>query len=502
VLDPGTFVCWDAPIDLTGHDEEYINELTAASTRAGTDEAVVTGRGMLHGHAVAVIVSEFEFLAGSIGRATARRIVDAVHRATREGLPLLAAPCSGGTRMQEGTPAFVQMVSISRAVVQHKAAGLPYLVYLRHPTTGGVLASWGSLGHVTIAEPGALVGFLGPRVVEALTGRSIPAGVQVSENLANHGVIDAVVAPDNLGGVAARVLHVLAARGSHTEPSRGTRPRSPEPRHTPTAWEAVRATRRPDRPGVRELLRSAADDVIPLNGTGCGERASAMVVALASFHGTSCLLVGQDRRTQAATPLDPAALRQARRGIRLADELGLPLVTVIDTPGAALSAEAEQGALAGEIARCLADLESLSVPRVSILLGEGCGGAALALLPADRVIAAESAWLAPLPPEGASAIVHRDLTHAPEMAERQRIRAVDLKAEGIVDILVPEEPPGAADPRCLARAVAEACVDQLHQLRVPAPRTPGVGPRVNGGRRSTPSRRDAPVDTGSVSLPR
>ena len=123
-----------------------------------------------------MVACEFGFLAGSIGRAAANRLVDGIHRATAEGIPLLAAPTSGGTRMQEGTPAFVQMIAISAALAAHKAAGLPYLVYLRNPTTGGVMASWGSLGHVTVAEPGALVGFLGPRVFEALYGRPFPDG--------------------------------------------------------------------------------------------------------------------------------------------------------------------------------------------------------------------------------------------------------------------------------------------------------------------------------------
>ena len=154
----------------------------------------------MRGRRVAVLMGEFAFLAGSIGRASADRLVAAIERATREGLPLLAGPVSGGTRMQEGTPAFVQMVRITQAVAAHKAAGLPYLVYLRHPTTGGVMASWGSLGHVTVAEPGALVGFLGPRVYEALYGRPFPAGVQTAENLFARGIIDAVVAPEDVAG--------------------------------------------------------------------------------------------------------------------------------------------------------------------------------------------------------------------------------------------------------------------------------------------------------------
>src|ERR671914_202322 len=191
-----TFDSWDTPIDLAGLAPKYAAQLVAARERAGTDEAVVTGAGAIDGTAVAVIAGEFAFLGGSIGRATARRIVAAVHRATRERLPLLVATASGGTRMQEGTPAFVEMVSISKALVAHKAASLPYLVYLRHPTTGGVFASWGSLGHVTVAEPGALVGFLGPRVFEHLYGEKFPAGIQIAENLQRHGVIDGVVPLD------------------------------------------------------------------------------------------------------------------------------------------------------------------------------------------------------------------------------------------------------------------------------------------------------------------
>jgi acetyl-CoA carboxylase beta subunit len=451
----GTFVSWDAPVDPTGLEPEYAAQLVAARERSGTDEAVVTGAGTIEGTGVAVIAGEFAFLGGSIGRATARRIVTAVRRATRERLPLLVATCSGGTRMQEGTPAFVEMVSISKAIVAHKAAGLPYLVYLRNPTTGGVFASWGSLGHVTVAEPGALIGFLGPRIVEALTGKPFPSGVQVAEHLVAKGVIDGVVAPEDLAGVARRVLRLLTPP---TAPPPAVEPGPPPPRATST-WESVLLTRRPDRPGVRDLLRLGADDVIPLSGTGDGQRDAGLLLALTAFDGMPCVLVGQDRRHQTADrPLGPTALREARRGMRLAEELRLPLVAVIDTPGAALSPRAEEGALAGEIARCLADMSSLSVPSVSVLLGQGSGGAALALLPADRVIAAEHAWLSPLPPEGASAILHHDTAHAPLMAERQRISAFDLLDEGIVHVVVPERPAAHEAPPAFVRAMTAACV--------------------------------------------
>ncbi len=211
-LDAGTFVSWDEPPVDVRPDPGYAAELARAAERSGCDESVITGEGRLRGRRVAIVASEFAFLAGSVGVAAAERLVRAVERATAERLPLLASPASGGTRMQEGTLAFLAMAKISAAVAAHKAAGLPYLVYLRHPTTGGVLASWGSQGHVTVAEPGALIGFLGPRVYRALYGREFPEGVQTAENLYRHGLVDAVLAPEHLAAITDRALTVLLAR--------------------------------------------------------------------------------------------------------------------------------------------------------------------------------------------------------------------------------------------------------------------------------------------------
>ena len=444
VLDEGSWESWDSPPERGPVSEQYAAELRAAEEKTGLDESVVTGAGLMRGRRVAVVACEFRFLAGSIGVAAADRLVAAVERATAEGLPLLAAPISGGTRMQEGTVAFVQMVKISAAIAAHKTAGLPYLVYLRNPTTGGVMASWGSLGHVTVAEPGALVGFLGPRVYEALYGRPFPPGVQTSENLYAHGLVDAVVPPEEIADILDRALTVLLAPKRDLE-------EIPDPvdEEVPDVdtWESITRSRRADRPGVRRLLRYAATDVIPLNGTGQGESDPGLLIALARFGGSPCVFLGQDRRGQTEDhPLGPGALREARRGMRLAAELGLPLMTVIDTHGAALSVEAEEGGLAGEIARCLADLVTLDAPTLTLLLGEGTGGGALALLPADRVVAAQHAWLSPLPPEGASAIVHRDVEHAPDMARAQGVRALDMRAAGIVDRIVVERPDAADEP--------------------------------------------------------
>ncbi|WNE95715.1 carboxyl transferase domain-containing protein [Streptomyces luomodiensis] len=606
VVDPGSWYGWDEPVEITTEDPDYRADLERARERTGLDESVITGEGRIEGRRVALVACEFRFLAGSIGVAAGERLVRAVERATAERLPLLATPASGGTRMQEGTVAFLQMVKVAAAITDHKAAGLPYLVHLRHPTTGGVLASWGSLGHVTAAEPGALIGFMGPRVHEALYGEEFPPGVQNAENLMHHGLIDAVLPLSRLSGVAARVLRVLCAGdaatgpaptagaalapdqprdagGASTGPAPGTpgdAPSGTPGRHggiaagggpsvargadsgeaeafgggagrwdpeagsssavhghvvpggrgaerdasgadaveagsaaptpappsgalpragaggrrgdvaaggaggvgavhdqagvtafagagggggapddaevgaaVPSAEESIRASRRAERPGLRDLLRVAAEDVSPLSGTGAGEHDPGLLLALARVGGTPCVVLGHNRRSARkgdtadgpgeGQALGPAGLRTARRGMRIAAELGLPLLTVIDTAGAALSREAEEGGLAGEIARCLADMVTLPAPTLCLLLGQGAGGAALALLPADRVVAARHAWLSPLPPEGASAILHRTTERAYEVAARQGVRSADLLAQGIVDRIVEED--GEAD---------------------------------------------------------
>ncbi|MEU8206630.1 carboxyl transferase domain-containing protein [Streptosporangium sp. NPDC049046] len=466
-LDPGTWVSWDEPpADPAAPGSGYAEELAAARAKTGYDESVISGEGLLEGRRVAIVACEFSFMAGSIGVAAAERLTAAVERATAEGLPLLAAPASGGTRMQEGAVAFVQMVKITAAVAAHRAAGLPYVVYLRHPTTGGVFASWGSLGHVTAAEPGALIGFLGPRVFESLHGYPFPEGVQVSENLFAHGLVDAVVSAQDARGIAVRALAVLCAPRAGLDPGEEPDGRIP----AIEAWDAISRSRRDDRPGVRALLKLGASDVTPLHGTGVGENDPGLILALARFGEAPAVVLGQDRRHQRIdAPLGPAGLRVARRGMHLASELGLPLVTVIDTAGAALSKAAEEGGLAAEIARSLADLVMLDAPTVCLLLGEGAGGAALALLPADRVLCAQHGWLSPLSPEGASALLYRSVDFAPEIAAAQGVRSTDLRGNGLVDRIIPEFPDAAYEPEAFCVRVARTLEHEIAGLLSQAP---------------------------------
>ncbi|MGK2882794.1 MAG: carboxyl transferase domain-containing protein, partial [Mycobacterium sp.] len=239
------------------------------------------------------------------------------------------------------------------------------------------------------------------------------------------------------------------------------------------AWESVEISRRPDRPGVGHLLRYGSTESVLLSGTQLGE-ASTTLLALARLGGQPAVVVGQQRTLDSAGRSEatgerarlagPASLREARRGMALAAGLQLPLVLVIDTAGPALSAEAEQEGLAGEIARCLADLVTLDTPTVSVLMGQGSGGPALAMVPADRVLAALHGWLAPLPPEGASAIVFRDTDHAPELAAAQGVRSADLLRNGIVDVIVPEHPDAADEPVEFSRRLSRAIACELHGL--------------------------------------
>ena len=257
LLDPGCWRSWDAPPADVRPGPTTRPTWPRPAPRPGSTSRGHR-RGPLGGRRVAVVISEFGFLGGSIGVAAADRLARAVERATAERLPLIAAPSSGGTRMQEGTVAFLQMVKISAAVAAHKAAGLPYLVYLRHPTTGGVMASWGSLGHLTVAEPGALVGFLGPRVYEALYGEPVPGRrADRGEPVRARARRRRRARPRSCGGCLSRALHVLARRTGAPPPTprpgrRGPRrrPGSRSPAHPPpgparrTPAAAVRRDRR------------------------------------------------------------------------------------------------------------------------------------------------------------------------------------------------------------------------------------------------------------------
>ncbi len=354
--------------------------------------------------------------------------------------------------MQEGAPAFVQMVAIAAALAEHRAAGLPYLVHLCGPTTGGVLATLGSAGDITSAEPGAMVGFLGPRAFTAITGQVFPDGIQTAENLLSRGLIDAIVPWDELRDRWATILRLWADRvvavpaadpevghGSKPSASRPSVPGGPE--SAAQLWEYVEVSRRADRIDSEQFLTAHVSDMVVLPGTMRGELAQGALVALGRLDGIPVVVAATtDRRS--GEPLTVGGLRTIRRGIALAQQWGLPIVTLVDTLGAQLSVEGEQSGIAGEISRLMLDLVSARTPTVALLLGAGTGGAALALLATDRIVAGSHTWVSPLAPEGAAAIRHGG-THDPaQIAWDQRIGAHALAELGFIDRVVRESDPG------------------------------------------------------------
>jgi acetyl-CoA carboxylase carboxyl transferase beta subunit len=498
VADEGSFEEWDAhvvsddPLDF--HDTKpYAERLAAAREATGLGEAVLTGRAALDGRPFVVVAGEFGFLGGSIGVATVERVGRAFERATVQRLPLVALPASGGSRMQEGTLAVVGMAKLADAAGRLRAAGLPYVVCLTNPTVGGVLASWGSLGTVTFALPGAIAGFAGPRVVELLTGRALSSRVQRAETLLAHGLIDDVVPPADLRAVVARVVVVAvdsegkgASPVGRSGPPLGAPPvppasaadadPAPLDAHPPApapsdpgsaarrdAWASLQHARDRRRPGAGALLDAVATEVTVLRGARDGHPDDpACFAALARVASFPAVVVAQHRRDDGAPAvMNPSGYRKARRAMALAAELRLPLVTVVDTPGAELSEDAERGGLAGQIAGCLADMAALPVPTVAILLGEGGSGGALALLNADRVLVAEHASLGVIAPEGASAILYRDVDHAAELAAAQGGASWQLIKARIADALIPEPQPAHEQPDAFVARVGAALVDAL-----------------------------------------
>jgi acyl-CoA carboxylase subunit beta len=449
IADPDSLALWRADSrhssDLSA---EYTSELGTAAARTGCDESVLAAELRIGGVRTAALAWEFGFLGGSVGVRTAARIVATIRRATDEALPLVALPRSGGTRMQEGAPAFIQMVAIAAALAEHRDAGLPYLVHLCSPTTGGVLATLGSAGDLTSAEPAAMVGFLGPRAFAAITGQTFPGGIQVAEHLLGCGLIDAVLTWPEVRERWATLLGLWAgrvSRGADVAPNAAVDrvPPGPVPGAPASAaelWRYVEASRAHDRIDADQFIARHMTDVVRLPGTAAGELGRGVLVALGRLEGMPLVVAAtEDRWT--GEPLTVGGLRTIRRGIALAGRWGLPMLTIVDTLGAQLSVEGEESGIAGEISRVMLDLVHTAAPTAALLLGAGTGGAALALLASDRIVAASHAWVSPLAPEGAAAIRHGG-THDPaQIAWQQQIGAHALAGHGFVDVIVRESEP-------------------------------------------------------------
>lgn len=430
----------------------YAELRAEAEANTGVDESVIVVDGRIAGSDVRVVavVWDFAYLGGSMGTVAGRRIASAFDHARAERLPVVLLPSTGGARMQEGMASLVQMAATSVASTQHATAGLLQVAVLRDPTTGGVFASHANLAHVVLAEPGATIGFAGPRVAEAMTGGPLPEGSHTPRGALAAGLVDAVVDRPDLPEVLARWCQ-------WPPPPRPTNSDQDMPQgdRTPAgdAWTQVQRSRADGRARAPEFL-TGVDVTGEFHGDRSGGDDRAIRTVAATLDGRRIVVIAM-ARTHGGR-ITPSGYRKAWRAIEIAEDLQVDaLVTLIDTPGADAGAASEAGGIANHIARTFRRMLTARVATVSLVIGEGGSGGALALAVADRLLIQEHATFSVIAPEGAAAILHRDPSRAAEVAERLDPTAHRLHALGIADEVV-EEPRGmqvAAGWTAITRAV-------------------------------------------------
>jgi acetyl-CoA carboxylase carboxyl transferase subunit beta len=448
----------------------YRQRLDDARKKTGVTEAAVTGTGSIGGAQAVLVALDFEFLGGSMGSVVGEKVTLAFELATRRRLPIITISTSGGARMQEGMLSLVQMAKTSAAARKLHEARQPFISVLADPTTGGIYASFASLGDIIIAEPKALIGFAGPRVVEQTMHQQVPDEVHRAEYGLAHGALDQIVERPLLRDKLIALLTALSWRNRANFVAAEEPPAPALPGALRPAWEIVQLARRNDRPSSLEHVRAMTSDFFELHGDRVGGDDAAIAIGLANLSGRPVAIIAEERGS--GTPDDPtrggrpmpAGYRKALRMMSLANKFGLPLLTFIDTPGAYAAIEAEERGLARALAECLSYMSGISTQTVATVVGEGGSGGALALGVADRVLMLENTIYSVISPEGASAILYHDASKAEELAASLRITAADCKALGVVDEVVPEPEGGAhRDPvhssQLLSQAIVRALVD-------------------------------------------
>ncbi|WP_038842787.1 acetyl-CoA carboxylase, carboxyltransferase subunit beta [Salinispora arenicola] len=443
----------------------YPDRLALARRATGLTEAVVCARGTIGGLPVTVAVMDFGFLGGSLGTVVGDRITRAAEAALAERTPLIIVTASGGARMQEGVFSLMQMAKVSQAVAALDDAGLLTVSIITEPTFGGVAASFATCTDVLIAEPGARMGFAGPRVIEQTVRERLPEGFQTAGFLLEHGMIDMVVPRGELRPVLGRLLAVTRPAAPSEVPDGVIR----DPATLPEvdAWDVVRAARDPARPTTLDYATTLLDGFVELHGDRLAGDCPAIVGGVGVLRGRPALLLGQQKGHDTRELVSrrfgmasPEGYRKSSRLLRLAAKLGLPVMTLVDTPGAYPGIGAEQRGQALAIAEIIKQLCSIPVPVVSVVTGEGGSGGALALAVADRVLCRESGFYSVISPEGCSAILWKDVVAAPQAARALRLGARHLLASSVVDGVVPEP----SDPAAALAAVGDAVAVTLSAL--------------------------------------
>ena len=462
VADTGTFQEWftdletENPLEYPGY-EEKIADL---QEKTKLHEAVTVGKCMVNGLETVLGVCDARFLMGSMGYVVGEKITRAFERATEEKLPVVLFTSSGGARMQEGIVSLMQMAKTSAAIRKHSEAGLFYLPVLTDPTTGRVTASFAMLGDVILAEPGALIGFAGPRVIAQTIGQKLPEGFQRAEFLVEKGIIDGVVERQELKETVWKLLniHQDALQYIHYGDTQNVE-NLPEIRNSCgkaagcdkkelTAWERVEISRSKERPTTLSYVQQVFDDFLELHGDRAFRDDGAVIGGIAMFSGQPVTVIGQQKGKNVKENIyrnfgmaSPEGYRKALRLMKQAEKFGRPVVTFVDTPGAACGIEAEERGQGEAIARNLLEMSGIQTPMVSILIGEGGSGGALGLAVTDEVWMMENATYSILSPEGFASILWKDGKRAKEASEVMKITAKDLKKLQIIEKVIREPEP-------------------------------------------------------------
>ncbi len=516
LLDSGTWSERDAGLQSVDRLEfvdqkSYPDRLAAAQAATGMRDAALWGTGSMGGVRVAICVMDFGFMGGSMGAVVGEKVTRAAEHALETRTPLIVVSASGGARMQEGTLALMQLAKTLAALDRLRAGGVPFLSVLSDPTTGGVFASFASVGDVNVAEPNALIGFAGSRVTAGTIAQELPPGFQRSEFLFEHGFIDRVVARPELRDELIGLLRLLPPRAEASATAAadldaetpGFRPLSfltslaertadrlngdgnaggdsPSPStELPSdgaaredVWARVQLARNLGRPRTLEFVAAMTDGFVELHGDRLFGDDGAMVAGLARLDGRRVAIVGQQKgadtdeniRRNFGMP-HPEGYRKAMRIMELAERFGLPVITFVDVPGAHPGPESEERGIAEAIARSIGLMSRLRTQIVTVITGEGGSGGALAIAVGDVVIALENAVYSVISPEGCAAILWRSADEAPTAALAMRMTAADQLALGVIDIVVPEPKAGAqADPAETARRLRPIIIDRLAAL--------------------------------------
>lgn len=464
LADEESFKEWDTGLTSGNplHYKGYEDKVEALREKTGLDEAVTTGLARIGGHEVVLAVCDSHFMMASMGKVVGEKLTRAIEKATERKVPVIIVACSGGARMQEGIHSLMQMAKTSAALKRHHDAGQLYISVLTNPTTGGVTASFAMLGDIILAEPNALIGFAGPRVIEQTIGQKLPKGFQRSEFLLEHGFIDQIVEREHLKN---RLEHLLSLHEKNPEAEQRLRnykevSESSENQdlnmseelsiakkdEKKSAWDRVMASRKKERPVGTEYIEDLFSDFTELHGDRYFGDDPAIVGGIARFHGMPVTVIAQEkgRNTREnvlrnfAMP-SPEGYRKALRLMKQAEKFHRPVICFVDTPGAFCGMEAEERGQGEAIARNLFEMSGLKTPILSIVIGEGGSGGALAMAVADEVWMLENSIYSILSPEGFASILWKDSHKAKEAAAVMRLTAADLQKHGMVERVF-EEP--------------------------------------------------------------